>query len=418
MSVPLESLPAASRELVQLLRATLAGRQPEAVYDWETLLQQATWHGVDAFLFPALASLPAAQQPPPAIQTLWRRKALASAAASVRREAQLRELLGALAGAHIRTLPLKGSWLAAHVYPEPGQRAMDDIDVLVPREDLPLARDLLARLGYVPHGQIASLTLDADQSYTCPRHAWPVELHWQLGVASQPPLHQPAPPGLWQRVVAEPLLGVPGQALCPEEHLVFLAYHVLHHRLLLPLRGYLDLALLSRTLTKPESLAALQIIAAEWGMECALPRILALAADLFDQALPMPDGVSPDDEAPVRHQAIRDILQSSEHRALPAERTLLAFRRLGLLARMKLLRQRIFMPREFLRREYACARWQLGLPLAYLLRAQDLLQRHAGRLHRTLQHEPQVTQQLDLTAEREKLLFWALSSRSKHASPP
>jgi hypothetical protein len=406
-------LPAPCRELVQWLRATLAGRQPAFVTDWTTLLQQATGHGVDAFLYPALATLPANRQPPPAVRARWRQQSLSAAAAAVHREAQTRELLSALAEARVCSVPLKGAWLAAKVYPEPGQRAMDDIDVLVPPAELARAQEVLGRLGYTPHGNTASLELDCDQVYTCPRHAWPLELHWNLGVAGGPPLHRPEVPGLWRRLVPDTLLDAPVRALCPEEHLVYLTYHVLHHRFLLPLRGYVDLVLLGRLAGDSARRATLQTIAAEWGLTHALPRVLAIACELFDQPPPgalagwMPDAR----EGPQCEQAVRTILRSYAQRALPAEQTLLAFQARPPLARVGLLLSRIFMPRAFLRRKYACARWRLGLPLAYFLRARDLLRRNAGSIRQTLQHDPALAQQLDLAAARKQLLHWTLAGR-------
>jgi hypothetical protein len=410
MSVSSESLPESSRDLVRLLRAALAGHPLPPVADWQALLLHATWHGVDAFLYGAIACLPADRQPPPAVLACWRRQALAAAATAVRREAQTEALLSALAAAGICVVPLKGTWLAAHVYPEPSQRAMCDIDLLVPQPELPRARVVLAHLGYALHGNTASIEHDCDQTYTCPGQAWPLELHWQLGVAGQPPLHRPEIRGLWQRLVPETLLGVPVHTLCPEEHLVYLAYHVLHHRFQLPLRSYLDLVLLGRRIDTQARQASLQSIAAEWGMEHALPRVMALACDLLDQeargtpAVPMSAA-----ESAARAGALRIILDSSAQHALPAERTLLDFQNRGPLARAGLLLGRIFMPREFLRREYACARWRPGLPLAYFLRARDLLRRNAGSVRRTLQHDPALARQLDRTAARDRLLRWTLT---------
>jgi len=414
MSVPSDTLPASSRELVQLLRATLAGRQPAVVTDWPTLLQQAMHHGVDAFLYPALLQYPADQQPPPAIMARWRQQSLYEAVSAVHREAQTRELLAALTEAHIRAVPLKGAWLATHVYPEPGQRPMCDIDLLVPPQELARAQEALRQLGYTPQGIIASIELDSDQTYTCPRHAWPLELHWSLGVAINPPLHQPKITHLEERLVPETLLGVPILALCPEEQLVHLAYHILHHRFVLPLRGYLDIALLSRQLANDAACRrSLQTIAAEWGMTHALPRIISVTCDLFDQEPPLAIADWPPAEEGAQHaQVLQLILASSEQCALSAERTLLEFQQRHLLARIGLLVRRICMPRAFLQREYACARWWFGLPLAYLLRARDLLRRNSGAIRKTLQHDPAMTQRLDVAATRERLLLWALTGKS------
>ena len=408
MSVALDTLPEFSRELMQFLRATLAGRTPESVADWPMLLQQAVLHGVAAFLYPTLAG---AETPlPEAVRSRWRQHALAAAADTVLREAQTRELLYTLAEAHICVVPLKGIWLAEHIYAEPDQRTMSDIDILVPPADLARARDVLAGLGYTPHGITASLTSDCEQVFICTRHARPLELHWQVGMADLPPLHRPEISGLWQRLAQETLLDAPIRALCPEEHLVLLAYHILHHRFQLPLRGYLDLILLGRFLGNHLNRMKLNAIAAEWGMALALPRVIAITYDLFDQHLPAPlaDWMTAADAAQ-RAQAIRIILLSAAQPLLQAEQTLLAFQRRRTFARLTLLLQRIFVSRDYLRREYPCARWGVGLPLAYLLRTTDLLRRNARVVCQTLQHDPDLGQQLDQADARDQLLHWALS---------
>ena len=411
MSVPLEALPPACRDLLQLLRAALAGRRPLPLTNWAEAHQQATWHGVDSFLYPTLASLPADQQPPPALRARWRQQSFTAAAATVRREAQARELLVALAGAQVSPVPLKGTWLAARIYPEPSQRTMSDIDLLVPPAKLAAAQEALAKLGYTPYGITASLSIDCEQVYTCPRHAWPLELHWQLGMADLPPLHRPDITGLWPRLVPETLLEAPVLALCPEEHLVFLAYHVLHHRFQMPLRAYLDLVLLGRFLGEDVNRAKLNAIAAEWGMEHALPRLTAIAHDLLDQPLPTPlaDWMIAAEEAQ-RVQAIHVILATATQPALSAERRLLDFQKSRPIARLALVWQRIFVSHDYLRREYPCARWRIGLPLAYLLRTRDLLRRNAKFVRQALQHDPALTQQLNQADARAQLLHWALKN--------
>lgn len=415
MSIPLDVLPAYSRELIRLLRGTLAGSRPAPPSDWQTALRLATWHGVDAFLYPSLAGQ--CTEPPPGDELArWRQHSLSAAATAVRREAQTRELLAMLTDAHVRVVPLKGIWLAARVYAEPGQRAMDDIDILAPPAELARARDVLARLGYMPQGRAVSADLDCNQTFTSPDHACPVELHWHLGVAGQPPLHRPAIPGLWQRLAPERLLDVPVAALSPAEHLVYLAYHVLHHRFALPLRGYLDLVLLAQSLGESPDRRQLDAIASEWGMSHALPRVMAVAYGLFDRQPPpaLADWMSADEQVQ-REQTARIILESSAQRTLPAERTLMDFQRRRPLARLGLLLQRIFMPREYLRREYPFARAWIGMPIAYAQRAWHLARLQRSGIWSILRRDAAVTHRLDQAAERTRLVAWFLQGAPEQA---
>src|SRR3954469_22988315 len=69
-------------------------------------------------------------------------------AGNMARQAQARAVAGALGARGIRALPIKGPGLAARVHGHIRQRAPGDIDVLVRREDLPAAVDVLRGEGY------------------------------------------------------------------------------------------------------------------------------------------------------------------------------------------------------------------------------------------------------------------------------
>lgn len=85
---------------------------------------------------------------------------------------QLRELTRAWHG--LEWMVIKGAWLAAHVYRDPGVRDMTDIDVVVRPADVPAAHDALVRLGY-------ALQIDLRSALAA---ASPV--HSVLYVASEP----------------------------------------------------------------------------------------------------------------------------------------------------------------------------------------------------------------------------------------
>jgi hypothetical protein len=62
--------------------------------------------------------------------------------------AQLGELLSACARQNLHPIVLKGAHLAALVYPAPGLRPMNDIDILFPPAELAAAESLLSDLAY------------------------------------------------------------------------------------------------------------------------------------------------------------------------------------------------------------------------------------------------------------------------------
>lgn len=60
----------------------------------------------------------------------------------------LREVVTALTAAGIDSVVLKGGVLAHTIYPEPGLRPMDDLDILVPPDRIEAARSVLLDLGF------------------------------------------------------------------------------------------------------------------------------------------------------------------------------------------------------------------------------------------------------------------------------
>ncbi|MCP4365035.1 MAG: nucleotidyltransferase family protein [Planctomycetes bacterium] len=80
---------------------------------------------------------------------------------------------------------LKGAHLAQVVYSNIALRPMGDIDILVKKNDLPKAKELLLELGYTPIKEVDIATACAYSQHISPmikQNAPPVELHWTLGI--------------------------------------------------------------------------------------------------------------------------------------------------------------------------------------------------------------------------------------------
>ena len=63
--------------------------------------------------------------------------------------AEFRKIAEALKARNVPVIVLKGMHLAAAVYGEIGMREMDDIDILVPRDQLQAAANALVEIGFV-----------------------------------------------------------------------------------------------------------------------------------------------------------------------------------------------------------------------------------------------------------------------------
>lgn len=141
----------------------------------------------------------------------------------------LEAILPPLSAAGLEPLVFKGPAIAER-YPEPGLRAMDDIDVVLPERQLQAALRALHDVGWKEiHGRHGD---HYDRYLVHPRvPGLPVELHWDLATWRTRSDHLRGT-GLWRRRVPTTCFGLPAFGLRPEVELVALAAHAgkpFHH---------------------------------------------------------------------------------------------------------------------------------------------------------------------------------------------
>ncbi|MBS0477353.1 MAG: nucleotidyltransferase family protein [Proteobacteria bacterium] len=85
---------------------------------------------------------------PAPIAARWQAAHRHAALRAMVREAEMRACVELLDAAGYRPIALKGAWLARHAYPEPAQRPMLDVDLLLDPETALAAWDLLRQHGY------------------------------------------------------------------------------------------------------------------------------------------------------------------------------------------------------------------------------------------------------------------------------
>jgi hypothetical protein len=148
---------------------------------------------------------------------------------SMQMEAALKVMLPLFADNDIRVVLLKGSALGAYVYPSPAMRPMADIDLLIAKEDIEKARNVLLNAG-------ATETYVSESEHTMGhwQHSPPlffktisVELHHQLfhtyekvSVPTSTLLNDARHVNLY---------GISCQILSPEHQLLHVGYHMFHH---------------------------------------------------------------------------------------------------------------------------------------------------------------------------------------------
>lgn len=156
------------------------------------------------------------------------------------RQAQLAEVLARLPSPPI---VLKGAYLAEQVYPAPGLRPMNDIDLLFRPDDLPAVAEVLHSLGYGTKEKSAEEgpgitkhtstfkragTAATPNPYLSADGSRMIEPHRSLE-ESWFGLRCDLTPGMWERSLTTTLAGQPARVLCPADALLHLCVHLTYH---------------------------------------------------------------------------------------------------------------------------------------------------------------------------------------------
>lgn len=344
-----------SERLIAPLRAALAGRSAEWPSDLtDEELAALVQHGV--------APLAYASGPVPAL----RNEAMRAAATEPLRLRDLGDVIEALAGRSVTALILKGSALAYDVYAEPEHRPRGDTDLLIARDDLETAREVLASLGYEErptsgdeHGVRQAAFTRADAFGI--EHVY--DVHWSIAnsaVFAEALSFEELLP------IARPLPRIAPHALgLPHAHALLHAciHRIAHHQDSQRLIWLVDIALLRERMTAAEH-AAFWRLAAERRMVAVCRRSVE-AADAWTLRTPhhTAEELLTRDEL-TRHEASRMFLKEemTYGDVLRADLTALSWR-----DRATRLRQLAFPPAAFVQQMFG-VRHPLALPFLYAWR--------------------------------------------------
>lgn len=117
--------------------------------DWHRLPKQARGHGMTAFLYRHLKALGGNLVPDEVLASL-REESWAIAAMNLAMTRELTEILDSLEETGVPTLAFKGPAVAVAIYGSLALRPFVDLDVVIERKNLELARDTLISRGYAP----------------------------------------------------------------------------------------------------------------------------------------------------------------------------------------------------------------------------------------------------------------------------
>ncbi|MCX6842065.1 MAG: nucleotidyltransferase family protein [candidate division WOR-3 bacterium] len=255
---------------------------------WSELILDADKHRVSSLLYWRLKDTePAGNVMVDAMAGL-RHAYYAEAARALLRRHGLSQLLSGLHEAGVPVIVLKGAFLSEVVYPNIALRSMGDVDLLVPRVELPRAQAILLDMGYGPQERedIEILCRKSKHLAQFVREDSIVELHWSIANPTGSLRIDIA--GLWQRAQPAAVAGVQVLALSPEDLLLHLCLHASqNHSFECGLGSFCDIAEVIRHYGSKLDLHQFVDRAHEWGAARYAGLTLHLARGLL--TVPVPD---------------------------------------------------------------------------------------------------------------------------------
>lgn len=378
--------------------------------DWQAVLEEGEQRGLALVLYARLRAAGSDGLVPAWVMERLRQTYLTATARNMVMLHHAEKILKGLKERDIKVIVLKGLYLVEHVYPQIGLRIFSDLDLLVRKERLAETLRLMQSLGYR-----LSTWYDPGAQNTDIKHLPPlekpdhptIELHWTILEEDEPFTIDVE--GLWQRAEQANVAGVEALALDLEDLLLHLSMHFTYqHRLRAGLRNLYDIAEVLRQNADQVDWQKLIGKAREWGIERVTWLTFRLLGEITGVAVPeqvmcalMPEPPTEEVLAGALAQVLSDgrtnVALTPDLAALPVA---------GFFAKMKLLLQRVFIPRRALAREYDINPNSPGIYGYYLVRLRDLWRRYARSGWRLLTGEAEALAGADAEQENARLREW------------
>jgi hypothetical protein len=252
------------------------------VADWSSLSTSAERHGVLGILHRELTAAPTPGRLPPEFATELRRRAALQRLLQSQNYAVLNEILAALDRAGVETATLKGPVLGERLYGDPTLRVATDLDLMVARDQVAVARDVLAGLGYQVEPEPPAHERWGHHIKATREDSPIVELHYRLTTNFGALL--PSEEFLSRSLGYRTARGARCRVLSAEDELLYLVLHAAEH-LFARLAWLYDIkALLA---AHPEiDWAVVADRAQAYGVECPYAFAIDLIARQMEIALP------------------------------------------------------------------------------------------------------------------------------------
>ena len=213
--------------------------------EWDILVQNATKQHVLTLFFARLQALDVTALIPSHLHTKMQQQYQQVTLQNLAIYRELRLINEKMQAANTPIIVLKGAYLATAVYPQISQRAVGDLDILVPEDNVMQVVDLMHELGW-QEMQPFSLEAMRKLRHHLPEFVkqgvhFPVEIHWNI-VRPRDDIAI-SPDELWQQTARASLAGTESMAFPPHLQLLHLALHAAYnHQFAFDLRSLCDIA--------------------------------------------------------------------------------------------------------------------------------------------------------------------------------
>lgn len=267
--------------------------------------------------------------------------------------------LGVLKKESIPAIMLKGAHLAESVYRDVGARFISDADLLLKREDLDRAREILVKAGFL---------LDEREL--------PLDIHWNLNRDNYYPFRGITVDSekIWQRAGAGFVSGEKTLVLSVEDLVVYLSLHLSYHFFeSIGVRTVIDIREIIARHGESIDWELVNLYANEWGIGGLVFLVLSLTKELANARLPdgVPENMRPPDfDDRTLEWAKTRILSETRHSGHLSENFNTLWGNAPLREKIKSFRRLLFPPTEYLARSYPETRG-LRYLANYFVRAAD-----------------------------------------------
>jgi hypothetical protein len=375
-----------------------------------TLAQQ---HGVEALLYRQLKTLGLTDQVPPGILQTLRIDYLNEANRNMQIYRELGNILSVLHRENIPVIPLKGAYLAEHVYSNVADRLMRDVDLLVRQEDLWGVEEILTEMSYLRFHPGKGEEGNRHVEYGHTQLGLKVEIHCDL-VEESLGLRMDLQ-SLWNRTKPATVAGVGVAAMSPEDLLLYLCIHASDHVFEMGLRLVCDITETLRHNQMEINWEWIQQRAHMWRVNNCVYVSLWLAKKLLDAPISenwLDSLKSQESDQRYLTLAENHLFASVEKpdRASQASREpIQAWSAKSMLDKLAIIFKRIFPPRQVMAMKYHVHPNSLRIFLYYPVGLKGLLQKHGHLGWHLIRHEAQVHSRAEGQNEADGLRNWLFS---------